>query len=369
MDNLHKKTKANAVSAYLLIWINWAFLLNKQNEYIDNNFVKSHTKTALFIHFWLLLNLIVFVWNNPLTVFSILGYSLWDIIAMLIFLGLTTMIFIGAYKAQNWEYWYTKDLIKLSGDKKLLDINGDLKINERDKLTLILAHIPFIGAYLYGKYSKYAVVQTIWKLNLYITSLIVLLYITGNQNLANIVSLGYIIYIVFGAINLFTNQKLLQINLDFLPTPNDLKIHSYTLIKYLKNYIWKQKFVNYSELKSSIILQEQKNKKLLETQLQALPKNKNIKKYSVYIKSGIILMIATIIILLTHIVNAWLLVIFLIALYTAGYIQYSLSYKTPFIYDLYEITKNIFLKIKSFFIKTKKLHQKEEIKTMKVTAK
>lgn len=72
MENLHKKTIANAISAYLLIGINWAFLLNKDNEYINNSFVRSHTKTALFIHVLYVLNIVVFVWNSPLPIFSVL---------------------------------------------------------------------------------------------------------------------------------------------------------------------------------------------------------------------------------------------------------------------------------------------------------
>ncbi|MDC0506087.1 hypothetical protein OAN96_00655 [Candidatus Gracilibacteria bacterium] len=369
MENLHKKTKANAISSYLLIGINWAFLLNKDNDFINNIFVKSHTKTALTIHIGLLLNLVIFVWHNPLPIIFILGYTLGDIAAIAIFLFLAAMIFIGCYKAHSGEYFYTKDIIKLSGDKKLLDINDDLKINERDKLTLILAHIPFIGAYLYGKYSKYEVVKNIGKLNLLVTSLILFLYITGSNDLANLFSLGYIIYVVFSSINLFVSQKLLQINLDFLSTPTEIRTTLITLLSYLENYFSKQKFINYSQLKKNVIDEETTTSKKLEIQFKTIPENKKIKKYIITIRNISVLIIFSAIILLSSLSNSWLLFILLIALYILGYVKYSLVYKTPFIYDTYAISASIYTKIKSFFIKTKKLHKKEETSTMKVTAK
>lgn len=369
MEQLHKKTKANAVSSYLLLWINWAFLFNKDNPYIHNNFVKSHTKTALLIHLWLLLNLVIFVWNNPLPIFPILGYNLWDIISIILFLVLTSFIFTGIYRANRWEYFWSKDIIKFSKDTQLLDINNDIKINERDKLTIILAHIPFLWAYLYGKYAKYQVIQNIGKLNMYITSIILLLYISHNQNLANIFLLGYIVYIVFSGINLFTHGSLLQIRWDFLPTPWDARIHMYTLLQYLKNYFSKAKFIPYKKLHKNILDQNIWANKQLEKTLQSLPKENILKKYNIYIKSYIILSILTIWVIFSGISNRYLILLFLIALSTAGYIKYSLSYQTPFIYDLYHMTEKIFIQIKSFFIKTKKLHEKEEIKTMKVSGK
>jgi hypothetical protein len=45
-----KKIQANAVSSYLLLFISSAFLLNKEDPYLNNDFVKSHTKVAGLIH-------------------------------------------------------------------------------------------------------------------------------------------------------------------------------------------------------------------------------------------------------------------------------------------------------------------------------
>ncbi len=316
------------------------------------------------LHLWFLLTYIIFVHFAPLPFFSVLGYTLNEIVSMGIFCMLFGGVLMWIYKAHNWHKLSSKQLFQISDDAKILDINGDLKINERDKLTLILAHIPFIGAYLYGKYANYKVVKNIWKFNLYITTLILLLYISGGNNLADLIILSYIVYIVFVSINLFISQKLIQINLDAFPTPSDLRIYLLTTLKYIKNYFSKQKFINYSTLKQTILTEEEKTNKTLETQLKS--SKKKTQKYALYIQSAIVFIVLTIIVLFTDISNKWLLILSLSGVYTLGYIKHSLIYKTPFIHDVYVVTSKIFTKIKSFFIKTKKLHEKEEVKTMKV---
>jgi len=91
MENIHKTSRANAVSAYLMIGISWAFLLNKDNEHINNSFVKSHTRTALILHLSFLLTYIIFVHFAPLPFFSVLGYTLNEIVSM----GIFCMLFGG----------------------------------------------------------------------------------------------------------------------------------------------------------------------------------------------------------------------------------------------------------------------------------
>jgi|TARA_Y100001960_G_C14512735_1_gene747302 hypothetical protein len=46
----NKKIKANAVSAYLLIFVSIFFLSNRNNPLLNNDFVKTHTKSAFLIH-------------------------------------------------------------------------------------------------------------------------------------------------------------------------------------------------------------------------------------------------------------------------------------------------------------------------------
>jgi hypothetical protein len=59
--SINPKVKANAISAYLLVFVSFLFLFNKTNKYINNDFVRSHTKTAFFIHLMLLLVYIIFI--------------------------------------------------------------------------------------------------------------------------------------------------------------------------------------------------------------------------------------------------------------------------------------------------------------------
>jgi hypothetical protein len=60
-NNIHKKSINNAISAYFMILISVVFLFNKNNKYINNNFVKSHTKVAFLIHLSFLINYIIFI--------------------------------------------------------------------------------------------------------------------------------------------------------------------------------------------------------------------------------------------------------------------------------------------------------------------
>jgi hypothetical protein len=56
----NKKIKANAVSAYLLIFVSIFFLTNRNNSLLNNDFVKTHTKSAFLIHLGFLATYIVF---------------------------------------------------------------------------------------------------------------------------------------------------------------------------------------------------------------------------------------------------------------------------------------------------------------------
>jgi len=69
---IHQKSKNNAISAYLMLFISGLFIFNKSNEYINNNFVKSHTKVAFLIHISFLLNYIVFISFDFLKNYAIL---------------------------------------------------------------------------------------------------------------------------------------------------------------------------------------------------------------------------------------------------------------------------------------------------------
>ena len=56
---IETKIKNNAVSAYMFMAL--FFLLPSQNKYIKNDFVQSHSKTALLIHIKLFFVYIIFI--------------------------------------------------------------------------------------------------------------------------------------------------------------------------------------------------------------------------------------------------------------------------------------------------------------------
>jgi len=87
---IHKKSINNAISAYLMVFISSLFLFNKKNEYVNNEFVKSHTKIAFLIHFSFLLTYIIFISFSFLKNVSILNYNLNYFLASTIF----TFLFI-----------------------------------------------------------------------------------------------------------------------------------------------------------------------------------------------------------------------------------------------------------------------------------
>ena len=60
-ENINNKIINNAVSAYLMLFISWMLLINKSNPYINNDFVKNHTKSSIIIHLMIIINYIVFI--------------------------------------------------------------------------------------------------------------------------------------------------------------------------------------------------------------------------------------------------------------------------------------------------------------------
>jgi uncharacterized membrane protein len=111
-QNIHPKAKANAISAYLLLLVSASFLLNKENEYLNNSFVKSHVKSALFIHTSFLITYIIFVSNNLFGIISIFQFPVSDIIAKTLFLFLLFLLIHGIYKAHNGKKFESLEIFK-----------------------------------------------------------------------------------------------------------------------------------------------------------------------------------------------------------------------------------------------------------------
>ena len=278
-----EKVKANAVSSYLLLFVSSAFLFNKNDPYLNNSFVKSHTKVALLIHLAIAITAIIFLFFGTWLNLNFLGYSIDQIIAITIFFILTWLLILWAIKANSWKEFKLWEDLNLYKKNEAFKLNSEKNINENDKLNIILSKVPFVWFFIYAKDINNKIIQNNTKLNLIITLIILGLYIFWNPNLANLLLLVYIIFIVFSTINLFTQNRLINFNLEKMPSLNVLIIYLKTIIKYLWNYFsnkkeFKEFFVIFNEIKEK---QKERNKQELEN----LSKLNNLKlpKIIIYI--------------------------------------------------------------------------------------
>ena len=211
MEN--KIIKNNAISAYLLFGISFIFLFIKNNKNISNDFVKWHTKSAILIHFLMILDIIFFRFYKVWSGFFILNYEVSNIIFMWILIFLFLALFLWIYKAYKWETFSTKEIIKIKNEKNLLDVNKDWNFWEKDKLTIILSYIPFLWQIFSSKYDKHETIKEILKVNVFVTFILSLLFINNYNNLSQILLLIYFIFIAFIGVNLFSRSELVSIHL------------------------------------------------------------------------------------------------------------------------------------------------------------
>ena len=398
--NEQNKVIGNAISAYFLIFISSLFLINKNNKYINNPYVKNHTKSALLIHIWFLINYIIFISNKVFSSFSFFNIQLNNIIWSSLFIILLFILIYWVYKAKTKSIFNIWEILKVinphsksiqNWEYKFIDINWDNKFDEKDKLTIIISYIPFLWYFNYSKYRENKYIQDWTKFNLLITIIIILLYIFWYYNLANLLSLIYIIFIVFIWINLFTSENLISINLDFIPSPSKKHIILISIIKYLKLYFKDNNLISFKNFieneKNILIKDETKNEKLLN-------KLKDIKfpKFLIYIP------IINIIFLFFikskykyHIINSLILTILIIIyisissynnskynlsilfifpiIYWIWYLKNRLAYKMPLIYDFFEIFSKLFWKTKDInkkYNKTIEINLKTGLKDKKM---
>ncbi len=378
-----KKSKGNAISAYLMIFISWLFLFNKVNPEINNSFVKAHTKTAMLIHFWFLITYIIFISNSVFASYSIIWFWINNIITDIIYLFLLVLLIIWIYKAKNWETFNLSKKLNISKTKNVLDIDWDWKITEKEKITIILSYIPFIWYFIYWKYQNNKVIQDAVRLNIIISLIILLLFIYSYNNLVALFSLAYIIYITFVWITLFGIEELITIRLPEILSPNKLYVNTIIFSKYLKSYFSSKKFKSFDIIKKEVL---EKNKiELLENEKDfKTKKDFKISKFLIYIPFinliflffkntkysfhiinwSIITLISILIITLNLLwyinVNLIILLLFPIMFWIWN-LNYKLAYKIPFIFDIYLLFKNIvsIFKTSSKKIKEKKAEENE----------
>ncbi|MDP2091037.1 MAG: hypothetical protein Q8K30_05575 [Candidatus Gracilibacteria bacterium] len=362
--NIDHKVIGNAISAYLMIFISWLFLFNKTNKNINNYYVIGHTKSASTIHLGFLITYIVFISNSFLGKLGIFGIGLNIIIADIIFIGLLIALIMGIYRAQKGLEFNIGNHINISNKHSLLDINGDGEITEEEKLTIFLSHIPFVGYLNYAKYSENSTIQESTRLNIFITFLLSILYLSGYSNLANLFGLFYIIFITFIGINLFTRNELIQIKLAELFSAYKIRFYIIVGFKYLKYYFSEEHFKDiYTIIKNeNDIIKSNNEKELIE-----LNEKKDLRpakfllyipfinliflffkntKYTYHKINGIIITILITIGIFTSFYgytsyNIILLSLFPI-LFGIGFSKYKLDYKIPFIFDIYIVLSKLF---------------------------
>ena len=359
-EKIHPTIRANAVSAYLLIFVCVLFLFNKQNKYLNNDFVKSHTYWALGIHASFAWVYLIFVSSQVFGSLSLLGISLSQIIAKILFLFLLTTLLIWIYKAHKWMLFELPQVFWSwnKNDTKIVDLNGDGKFAEKDKLTILASYIPFIWYRWYGSYWKNTIIQNSTKLNLIISFLITNLYIFDHYNLGNIFVLFYTIFVVFVWINLFVRDTVISIKAEKIPDFTTLNAMRKVIFKYIKWYFSAESFTAFSELVKS---QEKKEKTREKEDISTLKTKKKSKlpAFLVYIPYvNLIFLFIRNTELLFHIRNgitltlllllwelwafAWYYsadILFLFAFPIAfgmGYTKSNMLYKMPFVYDIYE---------------------------------
>ncbi len=374
----NKKIIANAVSAYFMIFVSLLFLVSKDNKYLNNSFVKSHTKTAFIIHMMFLFTYIIFVWFGFGKEFSILGYGVNTILASVIFILLLAMLLYGIYRANKWEILTADELLTLSRQEKLVETEKK-QFNEQEKVSIILSYIPLLGYIIYGQNYKNPILKNINKTALIAGVLIAILFVFSSNNLALLFTLLYIFFVVFSCIILISKDELVKLNLDIVPTPKEKLILLKSLGKYMKKYLsWK----DFTEIKTIMAAEtksaeedEKKNETLLNKFKSVSLPEKLIyipffvvfylpqlqSQHKIHIKNSLwitlLIWISWWIFGINSLVPA--LAVFPIS-YGIWYID-RIGYKMPFAYDVYEI---IFEKILGnlfwIFKKWEKLHKLEK---------
>lgn len=384
---INEKIKANAISAYLMIFLSLWFLINKTNSNINNDFVKAHVKSAFIIHLLFFVTYIIFVSNWLFKQINFMWTWIWIdyIITNSIFIFLLILLLNWINKARNWKYYNISKSINISKNKDIFDKNSDLNISEKEKLTLFLSLVPIIGFLNFSKYRNNEKIIENIRLNILVSIILTLLYIFSYWNLFNILILLYTILIVFIWINLFTRNEFLSIKLNKFFSPNNFYILFISIITYIIKYFKDEDFTTLN----SIIKQKEELEKKEELENNEILKNKKeLKiKYLIYIPYINLIFLffkntkytfhiinaisITIILFLSQLLSyfwyinnkLYLLLIFPILFWISYLNNGRLSYKMPLFFDLFILSKWIINFIKQKLnIFNKKRNEINELK-------
>lgn len=371
---MNKKIINNAISAYL--WLAILLILPSKKENINHPFIKNHAKTALFIHFLMLISYLTFVtywlfWNFYINNFWL---ELWlnHIIVWSIFFILFWFLIFWVFKAYSWNEFSILDIATISKTDKIIEFKNS-NLNEQWILTIILSLIPFLWFTIKWKFKNYKspILENNIKLNLIISFIISLLFVYLKSNLWLIFVLWYIIFIVYYSILIVIRKSVITFNLNKIKTFEELYILYISLIKYLYNYFSWKTFVNLEDLKNQV-----KNKIIQKNDIdkQYLSNLKESKlpdfiayipiinlislfdinsKNRFHIVNWIILTIICVIFYYFWLNNYLILVLFPI-FFGIWYLK-NIEYKFPFLFDIYNLFSFIFSKIFGFWKKVKEM--------------
>ncbi len=381
MEN-NKKIINNAMISYFLLIVNIMFLFPIKNKYINNSFVKAHTKVAILIHSLFFIFYILFIHFWVLWWISLFNYWLNHIIMAISCLLTFWVLLLWMYKASKWEIITIKEILPKKWEDNLITLSKNKIWDEKEKLTIMLSFIPFFWNIIYWKHYNNKVLQNINKINFIISFLIIILYYYWYSNLSIIILLFYIISAVFINIILITKDELIIPNLQHIPWFQDILIIIISLIKYLISYTKDKNFKDFESIKKEeklkIINTEKKFTEVL------------IKKYDIKHKNFIYIPIANLIFIKKidsryklHIINSYIISIFLLLLwlklgfnnkiqlfllfpifYWTWYIN-RIWYKMPIIYNIYYFYKEIItyiIKIKNKIITIKNTQKTVNLK-------
>lgn len=376
---MNKKIKNNAICAYFGLWL--LLMIPTKNDYINNDFVKKHSKTAILIHFIFLITYLIFISYWFLWKLHIWDFSINNIIAPIIFILLFLLLIYWAYKASLWEDFLVKDVTKLTKTENLVEIKNS-NLNEQWVFTIILSLIPFIWFIIKWKFLNYKspIIENNLKLNLFLTSIIFLVFLSWYENLWILLILFLSIFIAFYAAFIILNKNIINFNFEKIPTFEDWIYYFFGFIKYFLWYFWKNKF---QTLKENIAYYKEKRKKILEKNNEKIwektPKLNEIFYFIPYlnilwlidynsknhflVKNWIIITLLSILFLFIN--NNLQVLVIILAFFGYGYSKH-LNYQFPIFGDIYTFFENIFKKIFNFWKKIKENTSKVEEKSFKI---
>ncbi len=379
MPEIEKNTQLKniAISSYFLILISWLMLLIKKNPNFSNKFVKSHIKVAFLLHLLIFSVIIIFLFYWNFNFFSFYNFNSNQIISSILLFFLFLALLYWMYKAYLWENMNIKEFNIKNKKNKIVNLQDNIKITEKWIFSIILTYIPFLGFLLSWKIKSGSFLN-ILKFNTYFTIFLIIIYIFWKNSTWNFLVLAYTIFIVLTWIMLVINRTFIKINLSKIPSFSEINDYLKIFFNYIINF-FKNNFLEFSKVKK-IYFEKKEKKEILE--LEKLNKNKDLQIYKKLIYFPILNFIFIFFIntkYKNHIINWILLSILTIIFYFFNFNKYyylfiimwifywiwnlkNINYKFPFLYNFYELFKNIFIKFNNLIkiFKQKKSEVKKE---------